>query len=249
MLHDTQVAGYLTRLAWSGRPAPTRANLDALHQAHLRHLPFENYDVMFGTPVVLTVEALYQKLVERKRGGFCYELNALFGELLQTLGFKVTLFAAGVFSGEEYSYQFDHLLLGVELDGENLIADVGFGNSFLMQLETRNGWHTLHATEPGKTGKPQYRFLPVPRALPDFAARCHFQQTSPESHFTQRAVCSIATVSGRITLSNGRHIVTTGGVRSERQLVDEMQYRAILKRDFGITLGPDYDISLLLGKA
>jgi N-hydroxyarylamine O-acetyltransferase len=265
MLNDVQVARYLERLAYCDGMSATRTTLDALHQAHLLKVPFENYDVVFGTPIVLSIDAFYEKIVERKRGGFCYELNSLFGALLQTLGFKVRLFAAGVFKGEDYSNQFDHLLLGVEVDGATWIADVGFGDCFLFPLalngrpstqpgaayriETQGNWHILHGAKSGEESKPQYRFTTVPRALPDFAERCHYQQTAADSHFTQRSVCSLATETGRITLANGRHIVTAGGSRSERQIANEAECSMILKDDFGLALDPSYDISQLLAKA
>ncbi len=262
MLTDRQSAQYLERIGYRGDTAANRATLDALHLTHMMQVPFENFDVVFGTPIVLSVDAFYNKIVERRRGGFCYEQNALFGALLKALGFKVNLLSAGVFKGDAFGPPLDHLLLGVDLDGETLIADVGFGDSFLTPLvldgrvarqldvtydiEAHDDCHILYASKPGEEKKPQYRFSTTPRALPDFSERCRFQQVSPTSYFTQRSVCSAATEAGRITLSNGRYIVTADGSRSEWIINDEAEYRAILQNDFGIVLDEHRGISRLL---
>jgi N-hydroxyarylamine O-acetyltransferase len=262
MLTDHQAARYLERIGYRGDTASTRATLDALHHAHLMQVPFENFDVTLGTPIVLSLDAFYDKIVERKRGGFCYELNSLFGALLQTLGFKPDLLAAGVFKGDIFGDPLDHLLLGVHLNGDTLIADVGFGDCFrnplaldggtsrqldiVYSIEAAGGNHILYARKPGEEQKSQYRFSTTPHALADFTERCNYQQTSPNSHFTQRAACTAATETGRITLSNGRYIVTTDGSRSEWEIADEAEYRAILQHDFGIALGEHADISRLL---
>lgn len=262
MLNDRQVGRYLERLAYHGTTVPTRTTLDALHMAHLLQVPFENYDIMLGVPIELSIDAFYRKIVDRRRGGFCYELNALFSALLQALGFKVSLLAAGVFKGEGYGDELDHLLLGIDLDGKTLIADVGFGDCFRAPLaldgmpspalgtryhiETEGDYHILYGTKPHASGKPQYRFMATPHALSDFAERCHYQQTAPQSHFTRRAVCSIATETGRLTLADGRYIVTLGEARSEWPVEGEAACRVILQNDFGIVLGAACDVSRLL---
>ena len=264
MLADAQASRYLERLGYRGDTAPTRATLAALHHAHMLHVPFENLDVVFGTPITLSIDAFYLKIVERRRGGFCYELNTLFAALLQTLGFKLHLIAADVFNNGHFGELFDHLLLGVELDGEILIADVGFGDSFRAPLtldgsvsqqlgaayrvEFDGACHILHADKPDGSSQPQYRFALAARAMQDFAARCHYQQTSPLSHFTRRSICSVATETGRVTLSDGRLVVTAKGARTEKTVADEAHCRTILLTDFGIATEAQWDLSRLLAK-
>src|SRR6476661_8880772 len=92
---------YVERIRFSGEldldsPAPTAALLGALHQAHLFAVPFENLSIHYGQPITLEDETLYDKIVSRRRGGFCYELNGLFARLLRRLGFTVTLLSARV---------------------------------------------------------------------------------------------------------------------------------------------------------
>jgi arylamine N-acetyltransferase len=96
-------------------------------------VPFENLDIPLGHPIVLSLPSFYDKIVRRRRGGFCYELNGLFGWLLEQLGFAVLMLSALVFHGVPPGPEFDHLVLLIEME-ERLIADVGFGDSFLEPL-------------------------------------------------------------------------------------------------------------------
>lgn len=84
--------------------------------------------------------------------------------------------------------------------------------------------------------EPQYRFTLQPHALADFDERCRYQQTSPESHFTQKRICSLALPGGRVSLSDLRLITTIDGQRDERMLASEDEYRALLAERFGVVL-------------
>src|SRR5215213_9188134 len=106
------VQAYLRRINYRGEFAPTAAALRELHRAHLLAVPFENLDIHLGRPIVLEQQALFDKIVTRWRGGFCYELNGLFALLLRDLGFNVTLLAAGVARADgSFGPEFDHLTL------------------------------------------------------------------------------------------------------------------------------------------
>jgi N-hydroxyarylamine O-acetyltransferase len=246
--------GYLERIRYQGSRAVTAETLRRLHRAHMLAVPFENLDIHLGVPIVLSEQAFHDKIVGRRRGGFCYELNGLFAWLLGRLGFRVRLLSGRVFTDGGLSPEFDHMLLLVELD-ERWIADVGFGDSFLEPLpldseadadrqgtryslvETGGAW-TLRRRRATTAWEPQYAFSLVPRRLDDFAARCVYQQTSPESHFTQGTVCSLATERGRVTLSKGRFIITEGEQRDEREVRCPDELRRILASDFGMELEP-----------
>jgi N-hydroxyarylamine O-acetyltransferase len=247
------VLAYLARI---GHPAPSTPSLDSLqelHRAHMLAVPFENLDIALGRPIVCEEEAIFHKIVTRRRGGFCYELNGAFAALLRELGFQVTLLSARV-SRERGpdGPEFDHLTLRVDLD-EPWLADVGFGDSFLQPLKLRTGivqpqgrrkfriidqHNSLHLemAESGRSWKRQYSFSLVPRQLGDFAEMCHYHQTSPESPFTRSRVCSLATVDGRITLAERRLIVTRGGAKEESLLASDKDWHAALKKHFEIVL-------------
>src|SRR5437764_12252268 len=87
---------YLERINYHGSLEPTLQTLQALHEAHLLAVPFENLDIHLGRKILLDEESLWKKIVEQGRGGFCYELNGLFAWLLRALGFQVDLLSAGV---------------------------------------------------------------------------------------------------------------------------------------------------------
>jgi len=129
---------YLARL---GTERPSRMDADALARlqvAHLLAVPFENLDIWHGTPIALDLEAIFEKVVRKRRGGFCYELNGLFAWLLAELGFRTTMLSARVVGGShgELGAEFDHLILRIDLETPWL-ADVGFGDSFRTPMPLR----------------------------------------------------------------------------------------------------------------
>lgn len=244
---------YLKRINYHGLPAPTAETLRQLHLAHLLAVPFENLSIHAEEPIILDDVALFDKIIGRQRGGFCYELNGLFAALLRALGFHVIMLSAAVMSTDEaFGPEFDHMTLMVTLE-ERWLVDVGFGDSFRepLRLDYRgeqdqgerayrldaDGDHLiLRQRDPDKTWEAQYRFSLTPYAYPDYAAMCHYHQTAPASHFTQRRLCSRATPTGRITLSETRLIKTENGVCHEQALPNEAAYAEALRDHFGITM-------------
>jgi len=247
------VPSYLARIGYAGPTRPTIDTLRAIHHAHLMTVPFENLDIALGHKIVVDEDVTVHKVIELRRGGFCYELNGAFAALLRALGFRVTLLSARVSRAQGgEGPEFDHLTLRVDLD-EPWLADIGFGESFLEPLRMEVGRGQLdpvgtfrlvqlgerlqlEKAEPFDPWKRQYSFSLVPRQLKDFAGMCHYHQTSPESHFTQNSICTRATPAGRITLSGMKWIVTRGGQREERLLNSEEERSNILRKHFGITL-------------
>ncbi len=130
------VGRYLDRLGLGTPAGPDASVLCALHQAHLTKVPFENLDVHLGVPITLDPGALADKVLGRNRGGFCYELNGLFAELLTALGFRVTLLGARVWGEHGFGPPLDHLVLrvGCADDPAEWLADVGFGAHSLFPL-------------------------------------------------------------------------------------------------------------------
>jgi len=252
---------HLKRIGYTGSREPSAETLRQLHRAHMFSVSFENLDIPLGHPIILSLPSFFDKIVRRRRGGFCYELNGLFAWLLEELGFPVVMLSARVFEHGEPGPEFDHLVLLIELE-ERLIADVGFGDSFIEPLRLDAGEEDVqHGTAYRLTGseaerilqrrpesawESQYVFSLASRRLADFSAMCLHQQTSPESSFTQKSVCSLATPEGRITLSNNRFIVTADGRREERAVADEEEYRALLRTHFGIDLGEGARIDRLM---
>lgn len=248
-----EVRAYLDRIGYSGAIEATAETLRALHRAHLLAVPFENLDIALGRKIVVDEAAILRKIVELRRGGFCYELNSAFAGLLRALGFEVTLLSARVARSDGgEGPEFDHLTLRVDLE-EPWLADVGFGDSFLEPLrleaeteqsdpagafrlmETAGRWQMQKRDSDGNWIA-QYSFSLLPRRLEEFAGMCHVHQTSPESSFTQKRICSRATAEGRITLSEMKLIVTSSGRREETRIGSEEECQKILQREFGIRL-------------
>ena len=133
------VSAYLDRIAYTGPISPTLDVLRNLHRHHMLSVPFENLDIAQSRKIVCEENAFIQKIVERRRGGFCYELNGAFASLLRAIGFKVTLLSARVPRDDGgQSPEFDHLALRVDLE-EPWLADVGFGDSFPEPLQLQPG--------------------------------------------------------------------------------------------------------------
>ena len=261
-----EINAYLDRINYQGSLTPTVETLRQLHRAHMFCVPFENLDVHLGNPIILSLENIYDKIVRRRRGGFCYELNSLFGWLLEQLGFTVTLLSARVFNSTEPGAEFDHLLLLIELE-KHLLADVGFGDSFLEALWLDTNKESIQhgiayrlidsetekvlqrrsdSSQNDADWHPQYIFSLTPHQLTDFSGMCHYHQTSPQSYFASKTVCSRPTTTGRVTLSNHRLITTTAGQRQEQDIQNPQEYRRLLKLHFGIDLGTEAQIDKLM---
>jgi N-hydroxyarylamine O-acetyltransferase len=225
------VDAYLERIAYRGPRQPTLETLSALHRAHMLAVPFENLDIHLGRWLVLDRDANFEKIVVRRRGGWCYELNGLFGLLLERLGFDVTLLGARVV-GEQVGRELGHLMLRVDLE-RPWLADVGFGDSSLEPLPLGDA-----PTQAVEAGGLRREFELVPRRLEEFAAMCEYSQTSPDITFTQRRLCTLATAGGRVTLSDLRLIERDGDRVSERELGSEDEWRRVLRERFAIVLDP-----------
>lgn len=245
------VEAYLERINYRGPLDPSAETLRRLQRAHMLTVPFENLSIHADEPIILNDEALFDKVVRRRRGGFCYELNGLFSTLLRTLGFTVDRLSAGVMSPERgFGPAFDHMTLMVTLE-ERWLVDVGVGDSFrepllldrreeqvqgerAYRIDREGERLTLWQRDRNDVWSAQFRFGLTPYEYEDYAEMCRYHQTSPESPFTQKRVCSRATPDGRITVSELRLITTKNGVKQEQALEDEAAVVEALRAHFGI---------------
>lgn len=247
---------YLQRIGLSGeQPAPTAETLRAIHLAHLYSVPFENLDISLGTPIQLELERIYDKVVNRRRGGFCYELNGLLAWLLEKLGFTVTMLSACSFNDDRtFGPEYDHLVLLVTCPGDKThwLADVGWGSGFeeplrldhtfaqesgrfVWRVDRVGGSRSLWQKNDAGDWIPHYRFTLTPRSYHDFSGMCAYHQSATESMFTQKKLCTIFMPDRRVTLSDAKLIVTKNGIKEELD-VPESEVPEILLRYFGVVL-------------
>jgi N-hydroxyarylamine O-acetyltransferase len=251
VLSDKAVADYLDRIEVRRPPVLDAQALRDLHRAHQVAVPFENLSIHLAEPISLAADDLIAKIVYRRRGGFCYELNGTFALLLTELGGRVERLAARVYSEDGLSPPFDHLALLVRLpDGSGpWLADVGFGShsDYPLQFDNRAEQHdragvfVLADADAGdvdvvKDGAPQYRIERRERSLDEFVPTCWWQQTAPDSFFTQGTICSRLTADGRISIANRTLITTSGAERTEEQLESDDDLLAAYRDHFGISL-------------
>lgn len=243
------VAAYLRRIGVSRPGKADLASLRVLQRAHLETVPFENLGAYLGERVELGEEALFGKIVERSRGGQCYELNGAFALLLRELGFRVELLGGRVAARTGHlGPPLDHLALRVEL-GEPWLVDVGFGRFSIRPLPLRGrepqhdpgGRFSLREAPHGDLDVLRddvlvYRLELRPRKLAEFRAMAWWHSTSPDSVFSQGPMCSLVTCDGRVTLAGRRLIETTGADRRERELPGDSAVLAAYRRYFGFGL-------------
>lgn len=231
---------------------PSRPYLVRLQRSFLRTVPFENLDIAWGVPLQLDVAQAWSKVVERRRGGFCYELNTLFGWALQRLGFDVSLLSARVWRKAQRTWgpEFDHLALHVRAGSEDFLADVGFGEAFRAPLRFPAGSTSdvsgryrlipdeadlqLQHAAGGGAWRPVYRLSLRPRGLAEFAEMFSWHQTHPDSPFTQNTVFTVARPWGRITLTDRYRMETRGGVTTRRRFASSGAWLSELRRRFGV---------------
>lgn len=263
---EMDVGKYLSRIGFTARVEPTLHVLRSVHTSHLLTVPFENLTVHSGGRVQLELPLLFDKIVNRHRGGFCFENNGLFSWLLTKLGFRVTLLSGQVRNSitECFGPPFDHLVLMVIAEGKKWLCDVGFGSagfSVPLSLETsgpqeqghrlyriRNDtevyfveWQQKDSRDGDWTA--MYKFTFEPRRLEDFAEMCQYHQSSPSSLFFRKSLCTLLRPGGRITYI-GHRLTTitfpteaTGG-EGETTTTDltEEEIPAVLAEKFGIVL-------------
>ncbi len=236
---------YLERLGVGADPTPSWPVLCDLVTRHMHMVPFENLDIVNGSPPELSTAAVLYKVAIRRRGGFCYELNEAFRALLTHLGFKVRRIEARVWSEarQKFGAPFDHLALVVDLPEGEYLTDVGFGDNNRTPLRLPadtvtdlSGEYTLQQMTDelwvlSRPDQPLYEMTLTEQPLSAFAAMHHHHQTSPDSIFTKGLICTRATPTGRTTLSRNRLIIVDGAQRSETMTADRDE---TLEKHFGI---------------
>ena len=249
------ISAYVARIGYTGPLLPTREALVGLHRAQAYSIPFENLDIHLGRPIALDAASLNRKLLTERRGGYCYELNGLFGRVLRQLGFTVTnLVGRNLIAGTPLRPRAHQLLL-VEVDGQPWVADLGFGGNTLLEpipllvgLEHRMGFdayrlqaapqHNYHV-QLLMDGQWQslYTFTLDEAQPSDYQMMSYFYSNSPDSPFRQQRICARATPEYRASLVDRElKIRRPDGHSTTLVLADDAAYAAALEQYFGIRL-------------
>ncbi|MGE6415224.1 arylamine N-acetyltransferase family protein [Planococcus kocurii] len=240
---------YLARFNASAIQEYYLQDLTELQSLHMQNIPFENLDVMRHVPIYLNLEKIYEKIVNQRRGGYCYELNGLFHWLLSQLGYQAKLISATVQRPNGTWAKADtHAAILVEFDTLYLV-DAGFGDSTVSPIPLGGERHTDHSgtyriekvddvyydliRENEENEKVLYRFSTDEKQLVDFHEGCVFNQVSKDSSFTHNDLVTRATQNGRITLSDHQLTRSENGQKTKIEL-SPADKRNVLKEEFGI---------------
>jgi len=247
---------YLRRINYNnGVLYENLATLQDLQHHHVFAIPFETLDIHNEIPILLQIDSLFQKVILDQRGGYCYELNILFHQLLSLCGFHVEMVSGRLLHRYGYGREFEHMALVVELQGRKWLVDVGYGDFSLTPLaiipgEIQSDGRTFYQVIDTVVvdGRPylgvakwnasqqdfkiDYIFTLEPREMADFAPMNEFHQSSPESHFVRSLICTLPTAEGRISVINNKLIRTENGKRQVRPIRDESHREEILEKYF-----------------
>jgi N-hydroxyarylamine O-acetyltransferase len=236
------------RIGFDGSVRPDLATLIAIHRAHQYAIPFENIDVLLGRPVVLDPEANYDKIVCRRRGGWCYEMNAVMGWALKQIGFEVMRMSAGVMR-EGDAQMGNHLCLLVRV-GQPYLVDVGFGGSMAEPLalrasEREDRPYRVWLSE----GDDYWRYAEIAHGDADafsfdfrvahadealLARQCQWLQTDPASPFMQNLVVQRRTADTHFSL-RGRVLTVIHATRVDKKVLNSSdELVATLRDSFGL---------------
>lgn len=247
-LAAAQLDRYFARLGYRGSREATLRTLRDLHRAHLLAIPFENLDIHLGVTLTLDPEAMFAKLVDERRGGWCFEMNGVFGRALETLGFEVRYLSGAVGRARHgWRAQGNHLVLLVVLE-RPWIVDVGFGHGFLTPLPLEPGSYSQgffdyrvsrdgprwRIDRPAVGHDDGFDFTLTPRRLEDFAAQNHELQTVPTSPFVTTVLCE-RFVPGGLVMLHGASLreVRASGV-TESVIDDASAFARVLEETFDL---------------
>ena len=253
---DDQLARYLARVGHAGGSRADAALLAELHEAHLRAIAFENFEIQLGRPMRIEPDHLFEDLVDRRRGGYCFQMNELFARVLLRLGYRVERFAARVRLGVAAAVPpRSHQCLRVtDADGGRWFADVGFGGSsplrplrwefdapadhgiasYALRRDPLHGV-VVRTRIVDRDWTDMISFHEHVQHPVDFRYANHAISTMPESRFVASRIASIVRGPERLNFENGtlRRISSTRVELVEIAPADEP---ALLREQFGLDL-------------
>lgn len=245
---------YLGRIGLQAKPEADLIGLHLLQDYHMRHVPFENLDVLLRRPLDLTPDALFEKIVSRGRGGYCFELNTLYASLLKQVGFDPVPMLARVWLRDPpETPPRTHLVNRVTIDGEDWISDVGFGGrAARVPLKIVDGYEVddsdgrIRIVNDERFGyrisrlqdglwSDQYTVEIEAAHMSDILSGNHWTENHPGSHFRNGIGVGLFTDDGRTSFYEG--VLTYRGRETHSQkIVGVDASLEVLKTQFGLDL-------------
>jgi N-hydroxyarylamine O-acetyltransferase len=246
------LGSYCRRIGYSGPLEPTLDVLRALTELHPAAIPFEAIDVLLDRGVNISPAAVDAKLIDRRRGGYCYEQNGLFARVLTAIGFDVAGLAANVrwmFAPGAAPGPLTHRVLRVTIDGVGWLADVGFGScvpTAPLRLDIIDPQPTRHETFRVVPMGPQrllqalvedrwqavYSISSEPWLDSHYELANWYTSTHPASHFRHRLIVTRTTAEARQILAEGRLTIRHADGAAEKRFLDADEIMTALDEIF-----------------
>lgn len=248
---------YLARISYNGPLENSRRTFYEIHKLHVRTIPFENLDPLSGHPISINLQDIEEKLIHRRRGGYCFEHNSLFSAALQQLGFTVSPSISRVRwqTDPSQATPASHMVLVVTVDGEDYLADVGFGGLGLIEpisLEmgkiqhedfeprrvVQSGPETVHQIRINGEWSDVYQFSNNHAYPIDLEMANWYSCTHPKARFTRSLLVTLATEQGRKAITDDEFMVRIGTQKSVRTKINSQEeLEKLLDAEFRLSIG------------
>ena len=259
MFDNSKIEKYLLKIGYQGDRRVSRDTLRELQSLHLQHIPYENLDILNGRLLSLEPDDLYNKMILHRRGGYCFELNGLYKELLASMGYQVTQYAGRYLNKPGLGRLRKHRVLVVDIDATRFITDVGYRSEqprcplelktdvvqtdgvsdYKLRMDPFYGWVIMQKEE-GKEWRDIYAFTEEPQLDMDFIMPSFYCERHPDSPFVDTLKLSIFTPDSNICLVDDRYYIYRGARIIESRILSDDDARYILLKDFNIDVPIDY---------
>lgn len=250
MISNLFLEKYLKRIKLEKALKADLETLKEIQMNHLLNVPFENLYIFSNKSLSLEIDDLFEKIVNEKKGGICYELNGLFLQLLKGIGYDAKYICAKI--REEGTY-FDHVLVMVTIENQEYICDVGFRDNFLYPIKivpniiqkNHNNDYKINKLDFNKYelikinqnhAQRLYTFITEEKSLNDFSKRCKYYETTPDTYFTKSPFCALDTKKGKLFLTSDKFVISEDNNKKTIEITNKDEFNYYLEKYFDIII-------------